>query len=170
MQIGITIPLQKFLKYKKPPYGKPMDLFFCWEVHVINYQGKSTLIAVNANNRFICIMSPMGQVDWMELPLRVEQAIEQGMQAEGYSKERIDAYFNLAGWSEITKTHGRKPVAGLNKAIDYLFLLPDEMDEMCMYQEKHCHTINRDTCSPAGFEIYGRPVDFFAEDMKRIGI
>ncbi len=28
MQLGITIPLQKYLKVKQPPYGEPIDLFF----------------------------------------------------------------------------------------------------------------------------------------------
>ena len=33
MELGITIPLQKFLKLKQPPYGTCPDPLFCWDVH-----------------------------------------------------------------------------------------------------------------------------------------
>lgn len=82
MQLGLTIPLQKHLKLKSLPYGEPIDLFFCWELHIIRFQGKNALAAVNANNRFL----------------------------------------------------------------------------------------NRDICSPIGFEDYGYPVEFLTEDMKRVGV
>ena len=170
MQLGITIPLQKYLKMKAPFYGEPIDLFFCWELHVIKYQGKNTLVVVNANNRFIVLLVGMKAVDWKELSTRVEEAIELGMLGEGYTKEQIDSYFNLAGDSVITKTHGRKPVAGLNKAIDYLNYIADPIDSDCLYQQIHCKIINRDICSPMGFEEYGYPVEFFRKDMERIGI
>ena len=52
MQLGITIPLQKYLNLPKQSYGEPEDLFFCWEIHRILYQGRDMMIAVNANNRF----------------------------------------------------------------------------------------------------------------------
>lgn len=33
MELGITIPLQKFLKLKQPLYGTCPDPLFCWDVH-----------------------------------------------------------------------------------------------------------------------------------------
>lgn len=36
--------------------------------------------------------------------------------SEGYTKQQIEAYFNLAGEPSLTKTHGRKPVDRMNKA------------------------------------------------------
>lgn len=171
MQIGITIPLQKQLKLQKPPYGEPEDLFYCWEVHVIRYQGKNTLVAVNANNRFFVMLSGMKNSDWSVMEQKVEEAIEAGLLAEGYTKEQIDRYFNLAGEAEITKTHGRKPVAGLNRAIDYLTSIPEDIDHEKGYQSFHCKEINaRDLCSPAGFREYGYASEFFKADMIKRGI
>lgn len=69
MQLGITIPLQKYLNLPKKSYGEPEDLFFCWEIHRILYQ-----------------------------------------------------------------------------------------------------QMNRDICSPSGFDVYGEPQEFFRKDMVRIGI
>lgn len=56
MQLGITIPLQKHLKIKTLPYGEGADLFYCWELHMIRLQGKNTLAAVNASNRFAIVL------------------------------------------------------------------------------------------------------------------
>ncbi len=69
MQLGITIPLQKYLNLPKQSYGEPEDLFFA---------GKST---------------------------------------------------------------------------------------GSFYQQ-----MNRDICSPSGFDVYGEPQEFFRKDMVRIGI
>ena len=30
--------------------------------------------------------------------------------------------------------------------------------------------MNRDICSPSGFDVYGEPQEFFRKDMVRIGI
>lgn len=170
MQLGITIPLQKYLKLPKQSYGEPEELFFCWEIHRILYQGKDVMIAVNANNRFGVALTNLMMLDWKRLPQLVEEAVEDGMGAEGYTKEEIDAYFNIAGPSFLTRTHGRKPVAGLNRAIDYLYHIPESMDEQQRYMAEHCRLMNRDVCSPAGFDYYGESQEFFRKDMKRIGI
>lgn len=170
MQLGITIPLQKALKLPKQSYGEPEDLFFCWEVHRVKYQGRNTLVAVNANNRFGIIMSGIKASEWKELPNLVEEGIEAGMCMDGYSKKEIDAYFNIAGPAILTKTHGRKPVAGLNKAIECMNYVPESLDKQRKYQAAHCWRINRDICSPSGFEDYNYPRDFFRKDMERIGI
>lgn len=39
-----------------------------------------------------------------------------------------------------------------------------------MYQEHICRWVNRDICSPAGFETYDHPCALLEEDMKRVGI
>ena len=170
MQLGLTIPLQKHLKLKSSSYGESTDLFFCWELHIIRFQGKNALAAVNANNRFLVLLAGMKAADWKLLPKRFEEAVTMGFLSEGYTKEQIDAYFNLAGDPVLTKTHGRKPVGGMNKAIDYLYYMPELIDPEHLYQEFHCRFLNRDICSPIGFEEYGYPVEFLEADMKRIGI
>ena len=47
MELGHTIPLQKFLRIQPPPYGTDSRLFFCWELHRITLQSSDTLAAVN---------------------------------------------------------------------------------------------------------------------------
>ncbi|MEG2231187.1 MAG: hypothetical protein RRX92_04095 [Lachnospiraceae bacterium] len=115
-------------------------------------------------------MVGMKVADWKLLPKRFEEAVTAGFLCEGYTKEQIDAYFNLAGEPVLTKTHGRKPVGGMNKAIDYLYYMREPIEPDYLYQEYYCRFLNRDICSPIGFEEYGYPVEFLETDMKRVGI
>lgn len=72
--------------------------------------------------------------------------------SEGYTKQQIEAYFNLAGEPSLTKTHGRKPVDRMNKAINYLYYLSELIDPEQLYYEFHCKFLNQGICSPIGFE------------------
>lgn len=170
MQIGITIPLQKHMHLKSLPYGDPVDLLYCWETHVIDFRGRKTMVSVNANNRYLVMLRGMTMMDWMMLPERLEAAIEASLRGDGYTDEQIDRYFDLAGATELTKTHGRKPVAGLNRAIELLFHCPEPVDDDRMFQKILGACANRDIYRPAGYDRYDQPVKFFYEDMKRVGI
>ena len=170
MQLGITIPLQKYLKMKAPLYGEPCDLFFCWELHVILLQGKRTLVAVNANNRYAVILSGMKALDWKVMSERFLEGLEKGLLTEGYTQDQVNRYLDLAGSIEITKTHGRKPVAGLNRMDEYLWIIPEPINHDELYQELHSKEVNRELCKAAGFQDYGYPIEFFEKDMRRVGI
>lgn len=170
MQLGITIPLQKHLKIKTLSYGEPDDLFYCWELHIIRLQGKNTLAAVNASNRFAIVLWGMKAPQWKALEGVMRNGIRQGFLSEGYSQQQVSKYFEQAGEIRLTKTHGRSPVATLNKMIEYLQFLPIVMNSEKLHQVPHCHEVNRDLCHAAGFADYGLPVEFLEADMKRTGI
>jgi len=72
LQLGLTIPLQKFLGLPKPPYGELCDLFFCWELHKVPDVSRSTLIAVNASNRFALVFMGMRAGSWRRLDERFD--------------------------------------------------------------------------------------------------
>lgn len=40
MELGLTFPLQRFLKMKPPLYGTEPDRRFCWDVHNIRIRGR----------------------------------------------------------------------------------------------------------------------------------
>lgn len=100
----------------------------------------------------------------------MQNGIRRGFLSEGYTQQQVNAYFKLAGEVSLTKTHGRSPVATLNKMIEYLGFLPMVMNHGELYQVPHCHEINRDLCHAAGFPDYGLPVEFLEADMKRTEI
>ena len=171
MELGLTIPLQKHLNIQQPDYGGLIDLFYCWELHIIRFQKKNLLVAVNASNRFCVLMSGMMVKDWKNIIKRTEEAIRRGFDSEGYTKEQIEKYFAMAGDPVVTKTHGRKPVAGLNRAIERLLFIPTPAEEG-LFQPLWGHEVNCDLCHAAGFDGcgYDEPWHFLQRDMRRTGI
>ena len=116
------------------------------------------------------LMVGMKAADWKLLQKRIEEAATAGFLSEEYIKEKIDEYFNLAGDPILTKIHGRKPVGETNKAIDYLYYMPEPIDIDHLFQEFHSRFLSWYICSQIGFVGYGYPVEFLEADMKRIVI
>lgn len=170
MELGITIPLQKQLKLPAPSYGTENELFYCWELHAISLQGFQTLTAVNASNCFTVALCYLGADDWRHFPEIIRSGIGEALLAEGYAKEEIDLYFQKAGTSIVTKTHGRRPVAGLNRMMDFLWAAPVELDQNRSVQRALCRFANTNLCRAAGFEERDCPAAFLERDMRRCGI
>lgn len=170
MQLGITRPLQRFLKVQQFPYGIVCDLFYCWELHRIIFQSKETLVAVNANNRFAVILCGMDAFAWKNYMNLFMDGLKRAMLSEGYTQQEIEEYFWKVGDIEITKTHGRRSVSGLNQMDNYLWNIPIRVNDDMLFQPVHCHEVNRERCKIAGYEGYNIPVECFERDMKRVGI
>ena len=117
MEIGITIPLQKFLKWQQPPYGDEPRPFLCWDIHRADVCGRKLLVVVNAANRFAGVRTMTGS-DWKKLDSIVPDVIAQAMETDGIPDWVQQRYFDAAGVPVFTKTHGRKPVAGLNRVVE----------------------------------------------------
>lgn len=170
MEYGITIPFQNYLSLKKPAYGEEKDLFFCWEVHVITLQGVKTLIAVNACNCYTVAAAGIKKNDWENFTGLLDRLIRKAFLKEGLKEKQIDSYFRLAGETSVTKTHGRRPVAGLNRMTEFFVFAPAEVKKGQVYQEFHCRFANAMTCRAAGFPEAGIPLEFLKQDLERIGI
>ena len=180
MQLGLTIPLQKFLKVPKPSYGEPRDLFFCWELHKVPDVRRSTFIAVNASNRFAMVFSGMTAAKWKRLDEVVLKYLPLAMGLEGYTEEQVAAYLKMAGPPEFTKTHGRRAVASLNRAVEMLWWCQDMIVDYEFYQQALTDCLNTELSNAAGFDgegykgachdQYSEPHERFREDMARVGI
>lgn len=170
MELGITIPLQNYLHARKPPYGNMTDPLFCWEVHRFSFAGKDALIAANASNRFCVLAAGLSQQDWADWRAICVDSLVAVLRSEGLSAKSVEAYLGIAGPPEITKTHGRKSVAGLNIAVDYLQRHELAIDTAKLVQLAACSAVNREPCKAAGFARRGRPVDFLRQDFIRLGL
>ena len=168
MEIGITIPLQKFLRWEQPPYGEDPRMFFCWDIHRADVNGRKLLIVVNASNRLAGIRR-MNGIDWKKLDVIVPQVINQALEAAGVPEPLRHAYFDAAGASVFTKTHGRKPVASLNRVVDDIwFCVPGNLDPNAMFQAKLSLIANTTFCHCASRTDYIRPIEAFAEDLAQL--
>ncbi|WP_306560885.1 DUF6933 domain-containing protein [Enterocloster bolteae] len=96
------------------------------------------------------------------------EGLEQAMESEGYGREEIPAYLEQAGGIRVTKTHGRRSVAGLNQMDNCLWKIPALVKKGQLFQPVHCHEVNRERCRMAGYEGYQYPVQCFKADMERM--
>lgn len=171
MQLGITIPLRKYLKMKKMPYGAPGDLFFCWELHWLRVTGKDTLLVVNASNSITAVMWNMIPWDWERISKVSLDAIMRTFLNEGYSGKQFEAYLELAGNKiELTQTHGRRPVAALNRRVKLFYHVPVTVDVKRRFQPFHTNYLNNISGTGGGFTTLGKPTDLLKRDMARLGI
>ena len=171
MQLGITIPLQRHLRLARPPYGEPEEPLFCWEAHRAALGGADVLLLANACNRFAAFacMQPGDWRDWEAVALT---ALRASLAASGFDEDAIGAYRFLAGAPEVTRTHGRRPVAFMNVLVDKLLALPLALDAVAdPFPAELCRLANeRMPCKAAGFEGLGLPVERFIADLARLGI
>ena len=58
MELGLTFPLQRFLRRKPPDYGTETDRRFCWDLHVISLRGRRCLLAVHSHSRYTLMWRP----------------------------------------------------------------------------------------------------------------
>lgn len=136
MEIGITIPLQKFLQWKQPPYGDAPDLLLCWDAHRAEIDGRTFLVLVNSANRFAAIRL-MGGVDGRSLGDAAAEAVRLAMAEARLPERLVQAYFEAAGPIAFVKTHGRKPVSGLNRVVDDIrFAVARETDPAARFQRR----------------------------------
>jgi len=182
MQLGVTTPLQRFLKLPPLPYGDEaepgVDPFFCWDVHrtqlgrvrrpSMQPSRADTLVVVNAHNRFAAIVGGMTTFEWKRWDEVALDAIERSIVCCGFSQVQADAYLARAGRPSVTRTHGRQAVAALNVMVADIWNIPLERDEQ--FQEQLCIFANDLICRAAGFEERGYSTDRFDEDLSRVGI
>ncbi|MDD3231085.1 MAG: hypothetical protein PHE09_18005 [Oscillospiraceae bacterium] len=73
----------------------------------------------------------------------------------GFENELIQSYLQAAGEIELTKTHGRREVAFLNRAWDDVMALDYCINKQQQPQPLLEHSINNMICNCVGYEGYG---------------
>lgn len=167
MEFGITIPLQKFLKWKQPPYGDEPRLFFCWDVHRAEINGRKLLVVVNAATRFAGVRTMSG-ADWKKLDAIVPDVINRAMEIDGIPDWVRQKYFDAAGASAFTKTHGRKAVGGLNRMVEDLWFYHDGLRTDMRFQPEMTKWVNQMIAHCATRKDYVVPRKAFGEDLEAL--
>ena len=116
MELGLTFPLQRFLKVKTPAYGTEPDRRFCWDLHVIDLRGCRCLLAVHCHSRYTFVRYDVSPLQWKDIPGLFREGLIDSLTAAGFAPNQVEEYLHQAGHMEITRTHGRREVAFLNRA------------------------------------------------------
>lgn len=149
MQLGLTWPLQRLLKVSVP-YGDPIDRGLCWDAHCITLHGRSSLLLVHCASRYTCVRYDLSPMDWSHLEELVLEEIEQGLLEAGIPEEQVVAYLQAAGEIQLTRTHGRREVAFLNRAWEDVLSADLLVDQSSHHQPILNHAANNRLCRCAG--------------------
>ena len=136
MELGLTFPLQRFLKVRPPAYGAEPDRRFCWDLHVIDLRGRKSLLAVHCHSRYTFVRHDVSPLQWADLPGLFRAGLWESLTAAGFGREQIRAYLHRAGGDEITRTHGRREVAFLNRAWEDALAL-----DLCLDTERQAQPL-----------------------------
>lgn len=152
MDLGLTFPLQRFLKIKTPAYSTKPDRRFCWDLHVIDLQGRKCLLAVHCHSRYTFVRYDVTPFQWQDIPTLFRDGLIESLTAAGFSVEQIKTYLRRAGDMEITRTHGRREVAFLNRAWEDVLAM-----DLCLNPDNQAqplldHAVNTRPSRCVGFE------------------
>lgn len=166
MELGLTFPLQRFLKMKTPPYGAETDRRFCWDLHVIYLQGRCCLLAVHCYSRYSFVRCDVSPFQWADLPGLFLGGLTESLSAGGFASNQMEAYLRQAEDIQITRTHGRREVAFLNRAWDDVLALDFCLDTSRQVQPLLDHGVNTHPSRCVGFEGLGTGLERMRELLK----
>ena len=149
MQLGLTWPHQRLLKVSVP-YGDSVDRGLCWDAHCITLHGCSSLLLVHCESRYTCVRFALSPSDWSRLEELVWEEISLGLLEAGIAEERVMCYLQKAGAVQMTRTHGRREVAFLNRAWEDVLSADLLVDQGTHRQPTLNHAVNDRLCRCAG--------------------
>ena len=149
MQLGLTWPLQRLLKVSVP-CGGSIDRGLCWDAHCITLHGRSSLLLVHCASRYTCVRYDMSPVDWKHLEEIVVEEIRLGLLDAGIAEKKVASYLQEAGEIQLTRTHGRREVAFLNRAWEDVLSADLLVDKSSNRQPTLNHAVNNRPCRCAG--------------------
>ena len=162
MELGLTFPLQRFLHIKTPVHGTEPDRRFCWDLHVIDLRGRRCLLAVHCHSRYTFVRHDVPPMQWADLPRLFREGLLQSLTAAGFAQNQVEAYLRQAGPAAITRTHGRREVAFLNRAWEDVLSLDLCLDTAAQAQPLLDHAVNTRPSRCAGFEGLGLALERMA--------
>ena len=167
MELGLTFPLQRFLKVKTPAYGTQPDRRFCWDLHVIELHGRKSLLAVHCHSRYTFVRYDVSPLQWADLPGLFRKGLWESLTAAGFPQARAEEYLQRAGTFFITRTHGRREVAFLNRAWEDVLALDLCLDHASQAQPLLDHAVNTRPSRCTGFDGLGTGLDRMAGTLTK---
>lgn len=155
MELGLTFPLQRFLKEKAPVYGTEPDRRYCWDLHVIDLRGRKCLLAVHCHSRYTFVRYDVAPFAWADISGLFREGVLESLTAAGFSQGQVKGYLGQAGTLQVTRTHGRREVAFLNRAWEDVLKMDLCLDTDSQAQPLLDHAVNTCPSRCAGVDGLG---------------
>ena len=169
MELGLTFPLQRFLKHPTPGRGTEPDRRLCWDLHVIDLRGRRSLLAVHCYSRYAFVRFDVPPVQWADLPGLFREGLGDSLAAAGFAPEQAEACLRRTGDPAITRTHGRREVAFLNRAWEDVLALDLCLDTASQAQSLLDHAVNTRPSRCAGADGLGTGLERMARMLREQG-
>ena len=166
MELGLTFPLQRFLEIKTPAYGAELDRRFCWDLHVISLRGRKCMLAVHCHSRYAFVRCELSLLQWVDVPVLFQVGLTDSLSTAGFAPKQIDGYLRKAGALHMTRTHGRREVAFLNRAWEDVLTLDLCLDTATHAQPLLDHAVNTRPSRCAGFKGLGTGLERISYTLK----
>ena len=167
VDLGLTIPLQRHMGIKAPPYGQEPDRRFCWDLHAITLRGRSSLLSVHCYTRYTFVLYDLSRPDWERLPDVFREGLEHSLSAAGFQPEAANLLCG-PGQPLLTKTHGRREVAFLNRAWDDVMTAELALDESTQNQPLLDQIVNAKPSRCVSFEGLGSATERLAATLREL--
>ena len=151
IELGLTIPLQRYLYIKALPYPREPNRRFCWNLHAIPLRGRPSLMAVHCHTRYTFVLYDLNYLEWERLPDVFLDGLRLSLSAAGFAAETTK---ELCGSNPplFTRTHGRREVAFLNRAWEDVMATELALDENSQSQPLLDQLVNAKLSRCAGIE------------------
>lgn len=166
-ELGLTIPLQRHLQIKKLPYGQEPDRRFCWDLHIISLRGRCSLLAVHSYSQYTFVLYDLTPWDWDHLPEVFLEGLRRNLVSVGFSAKTAEALLGV-GTPSLTRTHGRREVAYLNRAWEDVIAAELALDESSQSQPLLDRLVNAKPSRCVGTERVSTAAERLAELIWRL--
>ena len=166
MELGLTFPLQRFLKMKPPLYGTEPDRRFCWDVHNIRLRDGECMLAVHCHSRYAFVLWDVSPFQWGDITGLFREGLADSLHGAGFAPEAVDRYLQKAGDIDLTRTHGRREVAFLNRAWEDVLASDLCLDTDRQDQPLLDHAVNTRPSRCVSFEGLGMGLERITAVLK----
>lgn len=167
IELGLTLPLQRHLGMGALPYGQEPDRRFCWDLHVIALRDRPSLLAVHCFTRYTFVLYDLNRLEWSRLADTFLGGLRRSLSAAGVAEEAA-ALLPGAEGPILTRTHGRREVAFLNRAWEDVLSAELALDEAAQSQPLLDQIVNAKPSRCAGPAGLGQAAKRLAElDLGR---
>src|SRR5699024_6366459 len=110
--------------------------------HCIDLRGRKCLLAVHCHSRYTFVYYDVAPFQWADLTGLFLQGLAESLAAAGFDPQQTEKYLHRAGGIAITRTHGRREVAFLNRAWEDVLALDLCLDTASQTQSLLDHAVN----------------------------
>lgn len=168
MELGLTFPMQRFVKQKPLPCGAEQDRRYCWDLHVITLRGCKSLLAVHCYTRYTFTRFDVSPMEWDDLTSLFRAGLVESLSAAGFPEREIDTYLGRGDVPVLTRTHGRREVAFLNRAWEDVLSLDLCLDMSGQAQPLLDHEVNARPSRCVGLEGLGPASERMANTLLNL--